>query len=72
MQEQVAGAVLFGYTKNKQNDEGIPGYPIDRTRIYCAEGDAVCGGLLVVTDAHHSYNDEAAEEAPDFLKSVIG
>ena len=72
IQEQVVGAVLFGYTKNEQNGERIPKYPTERTAIYCEEGDAVCNGSLVVLPDHFLYDDDAANEAPAFLRGVIG
>ncbi|KAG9257588.1 cutinase [Emericellopsis atlantica] len=71
VQDQVVGAVLFGYTKNLQNRGRIPNYPTDRTKVYCAFTDAVCCGSLFILPAHFSYNDEAAFEAPRFLTSQI-
>ncbi|KAM3415301.1 hypothetical protein BST61_g8830 [Cercospora zeina] len=64
--DQVAGAVLFGYTRNKQNDGRIPKYPIEGTKAYCAEGDAVCGALLVVLPPHYTYGINASSAA-EFL-----
>ncbi|SPO01753.1 related to Cutinase 1 [Cephalotrichum gorgonifer] len=72
VQEQVKGAVLFGYTKNKQNGGRIPNYPTERTAIYCEKNDAVCFGTLFVLPDHFQYGDEAAEEAPAFLASLVG
>jgi len=71
-QSKVVGAVLFGYTKNLQNRGQIPNYPAANTKIFCAVGDLVCTGSLVITAAHLSYNDEASTEAPQFLISKIG
>lgn len=72
VKEQVKGVVLFGYTKNKQNDEQIPDYPVDQTKIFCATGDSVCDGTLVVGPAHFTYTNEARRDAPEFLISQIG
>lgn len=72
VRNQVVGTVLFGYTKNQQNRGGIPNYPSDRLEVFCAVGDLVCDGTLIITAAHLSYGDEAAGEAPQFLASKIG
>ncbi|KAK7215356.1 hypothetical protein V2G26_003359 [Clonostachys chloroleuca] len=69
--DQVKGAALFGYTQNQQNNGRIPNYPADRTKVYCAVGDLVCEGLLIVAPAHLTYNDEARGEAADFLASKV-
>lgn len=71
VRNQVQGAVLFGYTKNQQNGGRIPNYPTDRTRIYCAQGDRVCEGTLIVAPPHFSYDDEARGVAATFLASRI-
>ncbi|KAF7551814.1 hypothetical protein G7Z17_g4748 [Cylindrodendrum hubeiense] len=71
VQDQVKGAVLFGYTKNLQNLGRIPNYPTDRTKVFCGVGDAVCTGTLFILPAHFLYTDEAAREAPQFLISKI-
>ena len=72
VRNQVVGTVLFGYTKNQQNNGGVPNYPSDRLDVFCAVGDLVCDGTLIITAAHLSYGDEAADEAPKFLESKIG
>ncbi|KAF9690990.1 hypothetical protein EKO04_011195 [Ascochyta lentis] len=72
VRNKVVGTVLFGYTQNLQNHGGIPSYPSDRLKVFCAVGDLVCDGTLTITAAHLSYGDEAADEAPKFLISKIG
>ncbi|KAK4199804.1 cutinase-domain-containing protein [Triangularia verruculosa] len=71
IKEQIKGVVLFGYTKNLQNLGRIPDYPRERTEVYCAVGDLVCTGSLIVTAAHLTYGDEARNEAPRFLIARI-
>lgn len=72
VRNQVVGTVLFGYTKNLQNLGRVSNYPSDRLQVYCAVGDLVCDGTLVITAAHLSYSNEAGNEAPRFLASKIG
>ncbi|KAJ1322856.1 cutinase [Microdochium nivale] len=69
---KVVGAVLFGYTKNLQNGGRIPNFATSKTAIYCAAGDLVCSGSLIITAAHLSYGGVAAGAAPQFLISKIG
>ncbi|KAF2642504.1 carbohydrate esterase family 5 protein [Massarina eburnea CBS 473.64] len=69
---QIKGIVFFGYTRNKQNNGGIDSYPAANLKVYCADGDLVCNGTLIITDAHFSYDDEAAGPGPEFLISKIG
>ncbi|KAG9198613.1 hypothetical protein G6514_009789 [Epicoccum nigrum] len=72
LRERVVGTVLFGYTKNLQNRGGIENYPASNLKVYCATGDMVCTGTLIITAMHFSYLDEAAGPAPEFLESKIG
>jgi cutinase len=72
VQNQIKGVVLFGYTKNLQNRGKIPNFPEDKTKVFCAVGDAVCTGTLTILPAHLSYSDEAARDAPQWLISKIG
>ncbi|KFA69456.1 hypothetical protein S40285_04613 [Stachybotrys chlorohalonatus IBT 40285] len=69
--EAVNGVVLFGYTKNLQNRGRIPNYPADRTRVYCAIGDLVCQGTLIVVAPHLTYGDDARGPAASFLAGQI-
>lgn len=63
--------MLFGYTQNEQNGGGIEGYPADKLKVFCAQGDRVCTGTLRITAAHFSYGDDAAGPAPEFLESKL-
>lgn len=71
MREQIKGVVLFGYTKNQQNNGQIPNYPAARLAVYCESGDLVCDGTLIVLPPHLAYADEAEDQAPKFLIARI-
>lgn len=71
IQDQVVGAVLFGYTKNQQNDGLIVDFPEDKTSVECRTGDAVCTGTLTILPPHLLYGSEARDEAPKFLAEKI-
>lgn len=71
IQDQVKGAVLFGYTKNKQNNEQIPNFPTDRTSIFCNEGDQVCEGTLILAPPHFAYTGAASGPAAEFLLGQV-
>ncbi|VUC24447.1 unnamed protein product [Clonostachys rosea] len=71
VREQVKGAALFGYTQNKQNNGQIPSYPADRTKVFCASGDLVCEGSLIVAAPHFTYGSSASGEGADFLASKV-
>lgn len=68
---KIAGVIVFGYTKNTQNNGRIPNYPADRLRVFCNEGDAVCEGELSITIPHLLYLNEARRDAPEFLVEQI-
>lgn len=68
---QVKGVVLYGYTKNMQNDGTIPGYPEGQTKVFCNADDGVCDGALVVTAGHLTYGTDVPEAA-SFLEEKAG
>lgn len=70
IKDQVQGVVLFGDTRNKQDDGQIPDFPPDKTDIICATGDLVCEGQLIVGFPHFSYFDDVPK-AVDFLLSHV-
>ncbi|KAH6684819.1 cutinase, partial [Plectosphaerella plurivora] len=71
VRSKIAGAVLFGYTKNAQNNGGIPDYPDENVEVFCNAGDMVCTGSLVVAAPHFAYQSSARGPAPEFLAARI-
>jgi len=70
VQARILGVVLFGYTKNKQTNSGIPGFPQNRVAVYCSKGDGVCKGTLAVTAGHFSYMSDGS--GPKSIAFLVG
>lgn len=71
VQSKIYGVVLFGFTRNLQDGGKIPNYSSSKTKVYCAVGDLVCDGTLVITAAHLTYGVDAMPAAA-FLASSLG
>lgn len=71
IRSKIAGVVLFGYTKNKQNNGGIPGFPAEKLKVFCSQKDLVCNGTLSVSLAHLQYEHSACGPALEFLRDMV-
>jgi len=56
VQDHIAGVILYGDTKNKQENGHIPKFPTEKSRVFCNPNDGVCGGALNVNGGHLSYS----------------
>jgi cutinase len=66
------GGVLFGDTKNKQENGEIKNYPKDHLSVLCTPEDGVCWGDLNVTAGHMAYlTNGDGPKAVQFLQSKI-
>jgi len=71
IQNQIAGVVLYGNTRNAQENGNIPNFPNEKVETICALTDGVCYGTLTVTAGHLSYGDDV-DDAVEFLSDRIG
>ncbi|KAF1811272.1 putative cutinase 3 [Eremomyces bilateralis CBS 781.70] len=71
IQEKIAGVVLFGDTRNEQDNGQIPNFPREKVKIFCNTGDLVCSGSLTITMSHFMYSGDVPD-AVRFLSQQIG
>jgi cutinase len=69
-QERIAGVVLYGNTRNKQEHGKIPNFPEEKAKTYCNASDGVCGGALLVTAGHMTYQTNV-KDAVSWLQERI-
>lgn len=70
VKEQIAGVVLYGNTRNRQEGGKIPDFPDEKALTFCNVSDGVCGGALVVTAGHLTYTRDVGD-AVDYLSERI-
>jgi cutinase len=70
IKSRIAGVVLYGDTRNKQDRGKIPNFPANRVKVICNAGDGVCGGALLVNVGHMTYTARIGEGA-SFLASRV-
>jgi cutinase len=58
VKNRIAGVILYGDTKNKQDGGKIKNFPPEKVKIFCNPNDGVCGGALNVNAGHLAYNDK--------------
>ncbi|KAI0142173.1 cutinase-domain-containing protein [Pestalotiopsis sp. NC0098] len=67
---QIAAAVTFGDTRKEQDGGQIPDFDTSKTLIICNDGDLVCNGTLIITEAHTEYN-ATVPTAVSFIQSKV-
>lgn len=67
---KMAGVVLYGNTRNRQEHGKIPNFPDDKALTICNASDGVCGGALLVTPGHLTYQTKVPK-AVDWLAERI-
>ncbi|KAI1372499.1 carbohydrate esterase family 5 protein [Hypoxylon crocopeplum] len=70
VKNRIYAAVTFGDTQKEQDGSQVPNFDASKTLILCHDGDLVCEGTLIVTDAHHEYHD-LSPDAVDFIVSKV-
>lgn len=68
--DKIAGVVLYGNTRNLQERGKIPDFPSENVKTYCNVSDGVCGGALLVTAGHLTYQTDVPA-AVRFLEDRI-
>lgn len=58
--QQVSSVVIFG---DPDNPDAVAGADAAKTKVFCADGDAICAGQALVLPPHLSYGGNAGEAA---------
>lgn len=70
MKDRLKAVVLFGYYLNQQNQGKVPGFPEEKLKVICNQGDLVCNGTTVITPQHLIYQLRLGE-AVEFIKDRV-
>jgi Cutinase len=71
VRNRIGAVVLFGDTQFKQLNGQVEGIDPSKVKIYCATGDEVCKGTLVITASHFSYAFTDASKAADWVVQTL-
>jgi len=72
LKDKIAGGVLFGDTRNVEDNGQVPNFPREKVKIYCEQDDGVCGNSLSVTGGHFAYvTNGDGKDAVNFLVQRI-
>jgi cutinase len=67
---RIVAAVTYGDTQREQDNGVIPNLAASKSLIICHDGDMVCEGTLIITDAHFGYENDAPQ-AVSFIRSKL-
>lgn len=70
VKDRIYAAVTFGDTQKAQDGGQVPNFDPSKTLILCHDGDEVCDGTLIITDAHSAYHD-LSPDAVSFIVSKV-
>lgn len=70
VKDLIYAAVTFGDTQKAQDGGQVLNFDAGKTLILCHDGDEVCEGTLIITDAHSAYHD-LAPDAVEFIVSKV-
>ena len=67
--QAVSSVVIFG---DPDNPQPVQGASAAKTKVFCADGDAICAGQAVVLPPHLSYGSDAGAAADFVMQNVAG
>lgn len=66
---KVSSVVIFG---DPDNPQPVTGASAAQTKVFCAQGDAICAGQALVLPPHLSYGQNAGEAAQFVMQNAAG